>query len=298
MSLIQLKCTGDVMSLVLKKDLVQALQCTILNLTFGDPRCQAEDSEGQLVLHSPYSRCGMEVTASMISNEVVVHVLSASSPQRKTVHCFNAEGLAVHLGLYVSPHFSQASSTIELGQQGFVQVSSSPPLPELVLQLDSCRLDLGPEAENVELIQGRAPKGSCVSLLAPSPDGHQRFSFLLRSYMVPTPTAGTLSCSVTLHPKSWSQEIHRTVSTRLSIVSPDLSGKGLVLPAVLGITFGAFLIGALLTAALWCIYSHTRPPGKREPVVAVAAPASSESSSTNHSIGSTQSTPCSTSSMA
>ena len=33
---------------------------------------------------------------------------------------------------------------------------------------------------------------------------------------------------------------------------PVLGGadKGLVLPAVLGITFGAFLIGALLTAAL------------------------------------------------
>lgn len=32
----------------------------------------------------------------------------------------------------------------------------------------------------------------------------------------------------------------------------------MVLPTVLGITFGAFLIGALLTAALWYIYSHTR----------------------------------------
>lgn len=85
---------------------------------------------------------------------------------------------------------------------------------------------------------------------------------------------------------------------RLNIVSPGVPGKTLVLPAVLGITFGAFLIGALLTAALWYIYSHTRPPSKREPVAAVAAPASSESSSTNHSIGSTQSTPCSTSSMA
>ena len=41
---------------------------------------------------------------------------------------------------------------------------------------------------------------------------------------------------------------------------PVLGGadKGLVLPAVLGITFGAVLIGALLTAALWYIYSHTR----------------------------------------
>lgn len=46
--------------------------------------------------------------------------------------------------------------------------------------------------------------------------------------------------------------------------------KGLNLPAVLGITFGAFLIGALLTAALWYIYSHTReypeaPPSLGEP---------------------------------
>lgn len=40
--------------------------------------------------------------------------------------------------------------------------------------------------------------------------------------------------------------------------SPARTDKGLVLPAVLGITFGAFLIGALLTAALWYIYSHTR----------------------------------------
>lgn len=41
---------------------------------------------------------------------------------------------------------------------------------------------------------------------------------------------------------------------------PSLGGAGktLVLPAVLGITFGTFLIGALLTATLWFIYSHTR----------------------------------------
>ncbi|NXI71826.1 EGLN protein, partial [Anseranas semipalmata] len=36
------------------------------------------------------------------------------------------------------------------------------------------------------------------------------------------------------------------------------NNRGLGLAAVLGITFGAFLIGALLTAGLWYIYSHTR----------------------------------------
>ncbi|NXT91040.1 EGLN protein, partial [Anhinga rufa] len=79
--------------------------------------------------------------------------------------------------------------------------------------------------------------------------------------------------------------------------TPDGAGdRGLGLAAVLGITFGAFLIGALLTAGLWYIYSHTRPISKLQPVSSTAP--ASESSSTNHSIGSTQSTPCSTSSMA
>ncbi|XP_029775405.1 endoglin isoform X1 [Suricata suricatta] len=298
LSLIQPKCSEGIMTLVLKKDLISTLQCTITSLTFWDPSCQAEDRDDQFVLRSPYSSCGMKVKENVVNNEVIINLLSSSSPQRKKVHCISTEGLHFQLGLFLSPHFLQASSTIELGQQGFVQVSMSPSIPELMLQLDSCNLDLGPDADTVELIQSQAPKGSCVSLLSPGPGGDVRFSFLLRGYMVPTPTTGTLSCTIALRQKTWSLEVHRTISMRLNIVSPGLPDKGLVLPAVLGITFGAFLIGALLTAALWYIYSHTRPPGKREPVVAVAAPASSESSSTNHSIGSTQSTPCSTSSMA
>ncbi|ELW62014.1 endoglin [Tupaia chinensis] len=306
MSLLEPKCANDFMTLVLKKDLVAALQCTLTGLTFWDPSCQAKDSGDQLVLHSSYTSCGTEVKGHVVSNEVVVNFLSSLSPQRKKVHCVDLEGLSFQLGLYLSPQFLQASSTMELGQQGFVQVSVSPLVPELELQLDSCYLDLGPEMKGtheriVELIQGQAAKGSCVSLLPPGPDGDPRFSFLLRGYMVSPPTAGTLSCTIALHSRTLSQAVLRTVSMHLNIISPDLSGctdKGLLLPAVLGIAFGAFLIGALLTAALWCIYSHTRPLGKREPVVAVAAPAASESSSTNHSIGSTQSTPCSTSSMA
>ncbi|XP_025865142.2 endoglin [Vulpes vulpes] len=298
LSLIQPKCSEDVMTVVLKKDLISTLQCTITSLTFSDPSCQAEDRDDQFVLRSTYSSCGMAVTENVVSNEVVVNLFSSSSLQWKKVHCINMESLSFQLGLYLSPHFLQASNTIELGQQGFVQVSMTPSIPELTLQLDSCQLDLGPEGDTVELIQSQTAKGSCVSLLSPGPGGDVRFSFLLRGYMVPTPTTGTLTCTIALRSRSLSPETHRTISMRLNIVSPGLPDKGLVLPAVLGITFGAFLIGALLTAALWYIYSHTRPPGKREPVVAVAAPASSESSSTNHSIGSTQSTPCSTSSMA
>lgn len=41
---------------------------------------------------------------------------------QKQVQCINLDSLSFQLGLYLSPHFLQASNTIELGQQGFVQV--------------------------------------------------------------------------------------------------------------------------------------------------------------------------------
>ncbi|KAK2858060.1 hypothetical protein Q7C36_005979 [Tachysurus vachellii] len=67
-------------------------------------------------------------------------------------------------------------------------------------------------------------------------------------------------------------------------------------PTVVGIAFAAFVIGALLTGALWFIYSHTGDSAVRQNVPR-SHPAS-ENSSAAHSIGSTQSTPCSSSSNA
>ncbi|XP_023272263.1 transforming growth factor beta receptor type 3 [Seriola lalandi dorsalis] len=67
-------------------------------------------------------------------------------------------------------------------------------------------------------------------------------------------------------------------------------------PTVVGIAFAAFVIGALLTGALWFIYSHTGETAGTQRVQK-SQPAS-ENSSAAHSIGSTQSTPCSSSSTA
>lgn len=126
LSLIQPKCSEDVMTVVLKKDLISTLRCTIMSLTFSDPSCQAEDRDDQFVLRSTYSSCGMAVTENVVSNEVVVNLFPSSSLQWKKVHCINMESLSFQLGLYLSPHFLQASNTIELGQQGFVQVLDLP----------------------------------------------------------------------------------------------------------------------------------------------------------------------------
>ncbi|XP_054645589.1 transforming growth factor beta receptor type 3 [Dunckerocampus dactyliophorus] len=68
-------------------------------------------------------------------------------------------------------------------------------------------------------------------------------------------------------------------------------------PTVVVIAFAAFVIGALLTGALWFIYSHTGGTAGGAQQVQKCQPAS-ENSSAGHSIGSTQSTPCSSSSTA
>lgn len=54
------------------------------------------------------------------SNCLPPHVLS-----QKKVQCIDMDSLSFQLGLYLSPHFLQESNTIELGQQGFVQVPST-----------------------------------------------------------------------------------------------------------------------------------------------------------------------------
>lgn len=69
-------------------------------------------------------------------------------------------------------------------------------------------------------------------------------------------------------------------------------------PTVVGIAFAAFVIGALLTGALWFIYSHTGESSSRTRPAQKPQPPASENSSAAPSIGSTQSTPCSSSSNA
>uniref|UniRef100_A0A8D1CKE8 Transforming growth factor beta receptor type 3 n=1 Tax=Sus scrofa TaxID=9823 RepID=A0A8D1CKE8_PIG len=78
-------------------------------------------------------------------------------------------------------------------------------------------------------------------------------------------------------------------------ISPPIF-HGLDTLTVMGIAFAAFVIGALLTGALWYIYSHTGDSAGRQPVP--TSPPASENSSAAHSLGSTQSTPCSSSSAA
>ncbi|XP_068925645.1 endoglin [Petaurus breviceps papuanus] len=294
-SLLLPQCSPDSMTLVLRKEFMMVLKCPIKQFSFRDPTCQSQEIANQLVLSSTFYGCGMNVKKGVIlNNEVAVTLTSSSAPIQIEVNCLNTSAFSVRMEAYNSQQFLRTSNTIELGQRVYVQVTVTPSIEELSVYLESCSLDLGPEADPVELIHDQMVRSPRVKLLIADSNPMQ-FSFLLRGHMVPTPMAATFTCNVglVLQDKHETKTIVKT-SMKLNISSPIPTSLGM--PAVLGITFGAFIIGALLTAALWYIYSHTRPPGKRQPVMATAP--ASESSSTNHSIGSTQSTPCSTSSMA
>ncbi|XP_059427186.1 transforming growth factor beta receptor type 3-like [Carassius carassius] len=95
-----------------------------------------------------------------------------------------------------------------------------------------------------------------------------------------------------------SDNVPVTVNVPVEPPGPPLPGIIYFLdtPTVVGIAFGAFVIGALLTGALWFIYSHTGGTATKQQVP--KSQPVSENSSAAHSIGSTQSTPCSSSSNA
>lgn len=95
---------------------------------------------------------------------------SPSHVLQKKVQCFNVESFSFQLGVYLTPQFLQASNTLELGQQGFVQVGagldrSGLPTPRASQSLSSYHQYREDEnltslrKEGASLMEGRDRKG-------------------------------------------------------------------------------------------------------------------------------------------
>uniref|UniRef100_A0A8D0HTD8 Endoglin n=1 Tax=Sphenodon punctatus TaxID=8508 RepID=A0A8D0HTD8_SPHPU len=229
-------------------------------------------------------------------------VLTLDSSQEKITvpfECVLPEKLFVELDR--TPEFSSPSTVVEVNKVTYVQVSLRTASRPLSLVLQECSLSTLDKAPLQLLIRVDEPQEPSVQILNSPHYIHGkiwRFSFIYRTGDQGwSPPSFTLLCRVHLQPSEGDSYEHSVeVTLKTHAVQPPQS---LGMAAALGITFGAFLIGALLTAMLWYIYSHTRPMTKMQPVSAnQPAPESSSSTTPNHSIGSTQSTPCSTSSMA
>uniref|UniRef100_A0A3Q0S9T7 Transforming growth factor, beta receptor III n=1 Tax=Amphilophus citrinellus TaxID=61819 RepID=A0A3Q0S9T7_AMPCI len=229
----------------------------------------------------------------------------------------------------------QSFFTVSQSQRVFVEVTSTAADPELGFTIISCFIspDSNPSVpSDYTLIETVCPKDVSVTYhpqrefpVLPAKKDNKIFSFTFNSSFkvsllflhcgmslcsktpqenrnLPPCLSPTANCDSVSGDNIMAMMINQKVSTQPLVVVDGAAQPGTPVmyvidtPVVVGIAFAAFVIGALLTGALWFIYAHTgetagaQPVQKSQPV--------SESSSTGHSIGSMQSTPCSSSSTA
>lgn len=299
------RCTSDYLSISLTKVYLQAVGgVQVQELTLLNSSCRAEQNETHIFLTTRTDSC-LTTTGprNEIQNQLLLTVDALAEPVVVPFVCVTP---SVELKVYGNPDFTTPSESIQAGVKTYAQVSVSGAADLALARLQECSLTLGTEKSRI-LIARDVPKMPTVQLLEPAEldSTHRlfRFTFMHRATTGPPACTGVLTCALCLEPDhaincSDNKLIKASLDLSITGQSPPSLGQdqGLGTGAVLGITFGAFLIGALLTAALWFIYSHTRSSARKQPVPTKAA--ASESSSANQSIGSTQSTPCSTSSMA
>ncbi|XP_017600913.1 PREDICTED: endoglin [Corvus brachyrhynchos] len=291
------KCTDETMEIVIIRSYLEPIK-DVVNITLRDISCQAEKNATHFMLKSPLSHCGTSLEGRGYANNELILSLAKDAVLRSVRVGFQCEiPRELFLRLFPTAAFEAPQTELEINKEAFVQASMRWMDHPADLQLKECWLVASGKVA-VLLVQGGEARGAGVAVLEGPPSSHGRKVWRFRfTYTIPEdghiPFSAMLKCKAGLQNDTIFEKV---LEVTVKDAWRPLSYRGLGLAAVLGITFGAFLIGALLTAGLWYIYSHTRPISKLQPVSSTAP--ASESSSTNHSIGSTQSTPCSTSSMA
>ncbi|NXW44360.1 EGLN protein, partial [Nyctiprogne leucopyga] len=255
------KCTDETMEIVIARSHLEPIK-DVVNITLRDISCQAEKNATHFMLKTPLSHCGTSLEGrGHANNELILNLAKGAALQSVRVAFQCKIPRELFLRLFPTAAFEVPQTELEVNKEAFRSGDSASPTP-------SPRVGASP---------------------SPPPSSARLAYRLVRGWGSPP-----------LSPQPLPLQNNTIFEKVLEVTVKDSwqapNNRGLGLAAVLGITFGAFLIGALLTAGLWYIYSHTRPISKLQPVSSTAP--ASESSSTNHSIGSTQSTPCSTSSMA
>ncbi|NXU36806.1 EGLN protein, partial [Drymodes brunneopygia] len=268
------KCTDETMEIVIIRSYLEPIK-DVVNITLRDISCQAEKNATHFMLKSPLSHCGTSLEGRGYANNELILSLAKDAALQSVRVGFQCEiPRELFLRLFPTADFEAPQTELEINKEAFCKAGLQVSVPS-------------PPCDATVLVPVGGSSLMGLSCTIGEPGGPQ-LCHPAGVHIFP------------LSPQSLPLQNDTIFEKVLEVTVKDawrlLNYHGLGLPAVLGITFGAFLIGALLTAGLWYIYSHTRPISKLQPVSSTAP--ASESSSTNHSIGSTQSTPCSTSSMA
>ncbi|XP_015683967.1 endoglin-like [Protobothrops mucrosquamatus] len=278
------KCLDSSIEIALLKMYLTVLPTRVDAITLKDPSCRARDNTTHFVLNSILDKCSTQLEGGVhVKNQVP---FECDLPEKVSLQLYNSEDFN-----------SPSNPVIQAHQVTYVEVSLRTAMKQFSLEMGDCFLKPRDSPPQLFFHQGLSLSYSVETLKSPSPKT-QRFSFTYKpEEELWSIDSATLVCVVHLNTSNDKRRSYEgSLEVMLKNYNPGSHNQGLRISTVLGIAFGAFLIGVLLTGALWFIYSHTRPIAKTQPALA-NAPAS-ESSSTNHSLGSTQSTPCSTSSMA
>ncbi|XP_072096250.1 transforming growth factor beta receptor type 3-like isoform X1 [Mobula birostris] len=305
-----------------KKDLIE-------EITLLDENCKGNINETHFYLEHPYTEC--KTTESMDGHNYINKLnikLSNGEKINYDITCprvqticdilkLNSTNEGRYIRIHELPNFEKPSSklynyttvygevlAVSQNSKTFKEIKSN---CSLILK-DSNSINKLPHDMPLSLTNLKSHQALCDQ----SEIWSNRFKFIFHNFWSPDVEDVVMECNT-----SYCTELNKCyfvgkVSKALKIdnsspkcvdcpksqdptnVSPGV--QSLEMSAILGIVFGAFIIGALLIAALWFLYSHIGSSEKKQ--VIPTNPPASENSSTNHSIGSTQSTPCSTSSVA
>ncbi|XP_063792713.1 endoglin [Pseudophryne corroboree] len=276
------RCTDKHLIITLDQEFIQT--CGILdpnNVYFGNSKCSAKPQGDSLVLITHKDECGTEAAAGNLTNKLFIQGDTFNITE--TVFC-QSPGIQIHISQ--GPDANTATNTLGTDQMIHVNLTIK---GKNILLVDKCMLLVGEKEQKL--------KESTIE----TSDGSMIWTYDTNTLVLPeAASAGNLTCTFCLASESKedcpeTNLMQKSLAVTFNTRSTNQK-RGLSMGSVLGITFGAFAIGALLTAVLWYIYTHTRSSVKMQPVPTLTG--GSENSSTNHSIDSTQSTPCSTSSRA
>ncbi|KAM6117477.1 endoglin [Phoenicopterus ruber ruber] len=252
------KCTDETMEIIIARSHLEPIK-DVVNITLRDISCQAEKNATHFMLKTPLSHCGTSLEGRGHANNELILNLAKGAALRSVRVAFQCKiPRELFLRLFPTAAFEAPQTELEVNKEAFVQASMRWEDHPADLQLKECWLT-APGREPVLLVQGGEARGGGVTVLEGPPSSRGRKIWRFRfTYAVPeggrVPFSATLKCKAGLQNNTIFEKV-------LEVTVKDSwrpsNNRGLGLAAVLGITFGAFLIGALLTAGLWYIYSHT-----------------------------------------
>ncbi|XP_053818298.1 endoglin isoform X1 [Vidua chalybeata] len=252
------KCTDETMEIVIIRSYLEPIK-DVVNITLRDISCQAEKNATHFMLKSPLSHCGTSLEGRGYANNELILSLAKDAVLRSVRVAFKCEiPRELFLRLFPTAAFEAPQTELEINKEAFVQASMRWMDHPADLQLKECWL-LAAGRDPLLLVQGGEAHGAGVAVLEGPPSSHGRKVWRFRfTYTVPEgghiPFSAILKCKAGLQNDTIFEKV---LELTVKDAWRPLNYRGLGLAAVLGITFGAFLIGALLTAVLWYIYSHT-----------------------------------------